>query len=547
MDPKSGEVLALTGPAGVARPAGEVLAPFVYLSAFSRGYTPATMVVDGGDGTDQGGPLRLRTALASGDANVTRQLDELLGRGAVDSTFGLMGLTPSRGEGDDLARLTDVAAGLGLLATGGLQAGAVSDDGIKPSTILAVYSAEGELLYQRQAARRSVISEGLAFLLNDILADEAARPAAMGTGSALDIGRPAAAVTSTSPAEVWTMGYTPDLVGGAWVGAEPGEVLAGVNALNGAAPIWHALLRYASRDLPSETWTMPADVTEIEVCDPSGYLPTPYCPRVVREVFLAGTEPTNSDPLYRPFRINKETGRLATYFTPLDQVEEVVYFVPPPEAEAWARSTGVQAPPSEYDRIPERANAGLDAAIEEPGFFDLVAGQVAIRGRADGSDFESYRLDIGQGLDPRSWTQIGEEQRTPVGAGRLGIWDTSGLSGAAIIRLSVIHQDGTVTTAAVPVTVDNEPPTITMTLPAAGATFAPSDREVAIQVAAADDTQLDHVVVYVDDRPVLNRREAPWLARWPIGGQGKHVLRARAFDAAGNWADSEVVEIQIVR
>jgi len=548
LDPATGEIWALTGPAGEARPAGSVLAPLVYLSAFSRGYTPATMIIDAGNGAEARGPVRLRTALAEGDVSVTDQLLGVLGPAVVESTLDLMGFDSSAAAEGGQVRLDELTAAYGLLANRGLQAGAGSDAGVEASTILAVYSPEGEALYRIRPERRSVISEGLAFLLNDILSDEAARREAYGPSSALQVGRPAATVTGQTTADNYVLGYTPQIAGGVRVEAEPGETLDGVHALNGAAPIWHALMRYASRNLPPEDWPTPLDVTELDVCDPSGYLPTPYCPRVVREVFLVGTEPTHSDTLYRPFRINKETGRLATYFTPLDQVEEIVYFVPPPEAEAWAAAAGLEAPPNEYDRIPAPAATAVDVRLTLPTFFSIVAGEVDVMGSAAGEAFASHRLDAGEGLDPRAWLQIGEASEAPVRNGRLGRWDTSGWSGAGILRLSVVRQDGTVETAAVPVTVDNLPPTVEVVLPMEGAEFTPpADREAAIQVEASDDTLLDRVVIFVDDRPVLTRDDPPWSVHWPLGKDGEHIVRARAYDAAGNWADSQEVVIRVVR
>lgn len=555
LDPATGEVRALTGPAGEPRAAGSALAPLVYLSAFSRGYTPATMIIDAGEGDEARGPIRLRTALADGDVSTADQLLDLLGPGVVASTLGQMGLgLPPESLGAEAGgaqvRLDDLAAAFGLLANRGIQAGAAAaqGDGVDASTIQAVFGPEGEELYRMTPERRSVISEGLAFLLNDILGDETARTAAFGPGSALDIGRPSATVTGSTPSDNWALGYTPRLLAGVWVGAQAGEPLEGVHALNGAVPIWHALMRYASRDLPAESWAMPPDVTELDVCDPSGYLPTAYCPRVVREVFLLGTEPTHTDTLYRPFRINRETGRLATYFTPLDQVEEVVYFVPPPEAEAWAEAAGLEPPPAEYDRISLPAGPDGSVHLSSPAFFDVVGGEVAVTGTAAGDGFASYRLDVGEGLDPRAWLQIGQGQEAPVRNGRLGRWETSGWDGAAILRLTVVREDGTVETAAVPVTVDNRAPTVEIVLPGEGASFtAPADKEVPIQVEASDDTLLERVVIFVDDRAVLTRSEPPWSLRWPLGAAGEHTIRARAYDGAGNWTDSEEVTIRVVR
>jgi hypothetical protein len=489
----------------------------------------------------------LRTALAKGDAGVTGQLREALGPGIVDSTLELTGLDAGEGQPVRLDRLT---AAFGVLANRGVQAGAVSDEQgvVEPSTILSVQSPEGDVLYQARPGRRSVISEGLAFLLNDILSDEAARLKLYGPGSPLQVGRPVASVVGATSTDTWAVGYTPDIVVGTWVGADAGETMTGVHALNGAAPIWHALLRYASRDTAPTDWPVPPDVSELEVCDPSGYLPTPYCPQVVREVFLSGTEPTHSDTLYRPFRINRETGRLATYFTPLDKIDEVVYFVPPPEAEAWAEAEGLEAPPNEYDRIDVPGTVRSDARLTAPGFFDVVNGTVEVVGTAAGEGFASYRLDVGEGLDPQAWLQVGEVQESPVRSGRLGRWDTSAVDGAAILRLSVVLQDGTVETAAVPLTVDNQPPSVEIVVPADGAEFArASSRGISVQAEASDNTGLDRMVFFVDDVPYATVSGPPWTAPWPLGATGEHLVRVRAYDVAGNWEDSDEAVIRLVR
>jgi len=550
LDPSRGEILALVGPADEPQPASGALEPLLYLSAFSKGYTPATMLIDG----DGRGPMRLRTALTEGSSSVANQLLDGVGAQTVARTLTQLGVATEAAGLDSLERfplrLDDLAAALGVLGQGGLQAGvaAVDGGGLEPSLILAVQRPDGGVLYRAEVDRRSLTSEGLAFLLNDILSDAEARARRYGPGNAFEVGRPAAVVTAQSEAVAWAAGYTPQRVVAVWASAERGEALSGVTPLNGATPVWQALTRYAHRDLPVAAWRMPPDVTQVDVCDPSGYLPTPYCPRVEGEVFLLGTEPAHADTFYRPFRINRETGRLATYFTPLDKIEEVVYFVPPPEAEAWAQAAGLALPPQEYDWIPSPGSPDPEVHLAAPEFFAVVAGQVTVRGTAAGDAFASYRLDAGAGLDPRSWLQIGGDRTAPARNDVLGQWDTTGLHGVYILRLTVVRENGTAETAAVPVTVDNRPPEVRIIVPADGQSYsAPEDREAAVQVEVFDGTGLDRVVIYLDGRLLATVSEAPWSVRWPLGAAGEHTIRARAYDVAGNWADSEQVTFTVVR
>jgi len=201
-----------------------------------------------------------------------------------------------------------------------------------------------------------------------------------------------------------------------------------------------------------------------------------------------------------------------------------------------------------YDRMVPPAASNPDVQLMTPGFFDVVSDVVQVRGTAAGEGLASFGLQTGEGLDPQAWLQIGTNQGIPVHDGALGRWDTTGLQGVYILRLTVVHDDGSVTIAAVPLTVDNRPPEVDVVLPAQGASFdARTDHEVPIQVEASDETRLARVVIYVDGRPVETRTGAPWSVRWPLGEAGDHTIRARAYDVAGNWADAAEVTFAVVR
>ncbi len=554
IDPETGELLALSGPVNEIRAAGSALNPFVVLSAFSRGQTPGSMVVDGGAGGL--GPMRLHTALAAGVDAVVDPLGEKLGADVVGRTMEQMGIEIEH-PADALDRsagvpLIDLTSAYAILANQGVAVGTPGRNlgAVEATSLREVWSAEGRLVGMPARRGSSILSEGLAYLMNAILADEAGRSTTVGRGTSLDPGRPAAVVTGSDGRGTvsWAVGYTPRRVVGVWVGSHQGEVMQAVHALNGAAPIWNAALRTAVAGLPPEGWTPPADVVEIEVCDPSGYLPTPYCPQVVKEVFLLGTEPTYPDTLFRPLRVNRETGRLATFFTPLDQVEERVFFLPPEEAVAWASAAGLETPPTEYDRIPLLMDADPEVRLLSPGAFALFGGEVELRGTAAGDEFSAYRLFAGEGLDPTAWLQIGEVGTSPVANGVLGRWSTGARNGAYILRLTVERRDGSLETSAVPVTIDNLAPRVQIVFPLDGSLFqARAASGAPIQVDVADEGGVVRVVVFVDGRMVADLGSEPWSLRWVLGLAGEHTIRARAFDGAGNWAESDEVTIEVER
>jgi hypothetical protein len=251
--------------------------------------------------------------------------------------------------------------------------------------------------------------------------------------------------------EAWAVGYTPFRVVVTWTAA---QIEAESVSPRLPAVLWNALMQFASRDLPRDGWPVPQGVSVMNVCDPSGLLPTADCPNVVSEVFTNGNEPTQVDTLYRAYYVNRETGSLATVFTPPQLVEKRVYMIVPLEAKEWALAAGIPVPPDSYDAIqPPPRNPAVN--ISAPELFAQVQGKVQILGTAAGADFVSYRLQVGKGLNPQEWIQIGSDESNPVENGQLGEWDTTGLSGLYAVQLIVVRTDQRVETAVTQVTIEN--------------------------------------------------------------------------------------------
>jgi len=219
--------------------------------------------------------------------------------------------------------------------------------------------------------------------------------------------------------------------------------------------LWNALIDSASQSQPPDGWSAPASVRTVNVCDPSGMLPTKDCPSVVSEVFLSGNEPIQADTLYRTFAVNRETGFLATVFTPHEVIENRVYMVVPPEAQGWAKSANIPVAPTAYDAI-QAGPVNPEVRITTPALFDEVKGEVQIKGTAAGKDFDRYRVLAGEGLDPEKWIQVGSDASTPVEDGLLVTWDTTGLDGLYAVELQVIRSDQRVDSMVMQVTVNNK-------------------------------------------------------------------------------------------
>ena len=553
LDPQRGEILAASGSILQLQPGGPALSPFVYLTAFSRGRSPSSMVLDIGPSPEESyGPVRMRTALASLLPGAEASLLIALGEDSIHRTLSQLGLRLQPGEDGELREeqvgVLDMARTYGVLAAGGRGLGIDLNNGtIAPTIVLRVEEAGGTRLFEYSPAERAIVSPQLAFLLVNVLSDEPARWPSLGQPNLLEIGRPAAALSGNSPEMQtnWAVGFTPQRVVAVWLAGSP---LQGVDRLNGAATIWHAVTRFALAGLPTQGWQVPPGLAELEVCDPSGLLPTAYCPEVVREFFIQGSEPTHYDNLYQPFRINAETGKLATLFTPLASIEERVFFIPPLEAQEWARAVGLEQPPEVYDTLPSAPSFPTGARIVSPAPFGILGAEVSVLGDASSEDFRYYRLQYGQGLNPARWIQIGEDQQDQVENGRLGVWSTDGLNGLYTLQLLVILQDGQVRTAATPVTLDNQPPLVQILSPEQGQEFRlGSQPSVLLQADASDEVKLERVEFLVNGRRVGTVTTGPFRFSWTLPTRtGAYEVLVRASDAAGNQAESQPVAIEIV-
>jgi membrane peptidoglycan carboxypeptidase len=459
-DPKMGQILAVIGetfqgqetPLIAAHNPGSTLDAFIYLTGFTRGLSPASLIWDIPGKTDvqnfdgqYHGPIRLRIALANDYPAPAAQVLSQMGVENVDKISSSFGISRK----EELS-LLDAAGAFGVFARQGVYFGQAFGEAFQPVSMLRVQGDDGSIWLDWSTPQaKPVVTPGLAYLMNHALSDESARVGALRSSNLLDLGIPAAVkLGQTDDAlDTWTIGYSPERVVTVWTGTRQKSDLApGIPAV-----LWNALMQIASQNLPPDGWTLPADVSVINVCDPSGMLPTAECPNLVSEVFLNGNEPVQADNMYRKYSVNRETGLLATVFTLPQLIEDRVYFVVPAEARSWAEGAGLAIPPANYDVI-QAPQINPKVNITAPALFSEVSGNVEIKGTAAGDEFVSYRLLVGQGLNPQEWIQVAEGKE-PITGGLLARWDTKGLSGLYAVQLQVLRNAQKVDTAIIQVTV----------------------------------------------------------------------------------------------
>lgn len=335
IDVKTGEVVAFVGSkdyfnddidgqvnvANSLRQPGSSIKPVIYAEAFSKGYRPESVMYDlitqfsaGGkpyqpqnyDGKERG-PVTFRQAL-QGSLNIPAvKVLYLVGvKRAVEfaSELGYSTLTDPDRYGLSLVlggaevKLIEHTNAYATFAREGL---------FKPYvTVLKVQDNSGTVLEEhRDQAEKRVLPRETARILNNVLSDNSARAYIFGANNHLTLsGRPVAAKTGTTNDyhDAWTLGYTPQLATGVWVGnSDNAEMKQRADGSVIAAPIWQKYMNTVLAASPVEGFKAPE--------------PLPSCDR---PMLCGGTGS-------RTVKINSETGRLASPYTPTSKIKEVTY------------------------------------------------------------------------------------------------------------------------------------------------------------------------------------------------------------------------------
>lgn len=351
-DPETGEILAMVGSrdyfdaaadgnfnvATALRQPGSSIKPLNYAYGIeSKRYTAASLISDSPivyhtRGSEPYAPrnydnrfrgnVTLRTSLASSlnvpavkvlaSYGVTKMIEQGTRMGITTWTSPeRYGLSLTLGGGE--VKLSDMTVLYGTFANYGKT--------VRLVPILSVTDSKGVVLEDKTCAEKSSsivskliskvyaaeapatspcsyqsLDERVAYIITDILKDNAARTPAFGPNSLLNIpGHTEVAVktgTTQNLRDNWAIGYTKDYVVAAWVGNNDNTPMRYVaSGITGATPIWHNIMKGLLADKPVENWHLPAGISSQQICPTTGTLPCEGCGGKT-EYFLPGTEPT---------------------------------------------------------------------------------------------------------------------------------------------------------------------------------------------------------------------------------------------------------------
>lgn len=293
------------------RQPGSSFKPFNYIYAFEHGLAPGTTVLDAplsipdpGNASDGGyysptnydhtyhGTVTLRVALQNSlniPAVKVEQYSATCGTCDHNGLWNIadqamkQGITSLKSDNPDCCgysltlgglshgvRLVEETAAYGAFGTTGKL--------VPPTAIVQVRDrTTGAVLWDvhKQSPPPQVIPPEYAYIMNNVLSDDASRctpqVCEFGLGSDLTLnGRPVATKTGTTNSftDNWTVGYTPQLVTGVWVGNTDYSQMQGTTGITGAAPIWHNYMTYAVNELhlPPVDFPEPSGVYSGSLC-----------------------------------------------------------------------------------------------------------------------------------------------------------------------------------------------------------------------------------------------------------------------------------------
>ncbi len=380
------------------RQPGSAIKPINYVTAFKHGWTPATPIYDlrtnfpDGNGRPpfvplnydgrEHGLLSARVALASSlnipavktlystsskdQNNFPRPLAMLdtarsLGITTLSDEQGrprqTYGLALTLGGGD--VKLIELARAYSVFANQGAA--------VERITYSKIVDGKGKVIYDLRGKDKPKVtcahfdpaagdeqpdangfcakSAPYAYLITNILSDDNARLLGFGPNSVLKVSRPAAVKTGTTDdfRDNWTIGWTPDLLVGVWVGNANNSPMQNVSGVSGAAPIWHNLMERVLKDTPPRDFPVPPGIVQAEICTDSGLLATEWCPPDHRrvEIFVAGHEPTQPDNVWQKIKACSSEG---IFQVPPHDIDDLI---PYEQIWGWAQHMGWRVPPPE--------------------------------------------------------------------------------------------------------------------------------------------------------------------------------------------------------
>ena len=319
VDPRNGYIKAMVGGKNYSdnqfnravsgsRQPGSAFKPFVYLTALKSGkFTPVTRVKSEptvftyDDGKKTYAPsnfgnkypndyIDMREAIAKSDNIYAVHTILEVGAENVIDTAKKLGIRsplqplPSLALGAFPVSPLEMASAFGVIANQGVR--------VEPTAILRIESANGKVLYEAQPKQERVIEPEYTYVLTNLMQSVFAEG---GTAARVagQLKRPAAGKTGTTNTDAWFVGFTPELSTAVWIGYDRDRAISAAESYK-AAPIFAEFTERSLAAIPPKIFPMPDRVTSVYIDPATGKIASEGCPNARLEVFVKGTEPTET-------------------------------------------------------------------------------------------------------------------------------------------------------------------------------------------------------------------------------------------------------------
>lgn len=174
--------------------------------------------------------------------------------------------------------------------------------------------------------------------------------------------------TSYGHRDAWSIGYSPELTIGVWIGNFNGTGAPALSGAEAAAPILFALFTALSGEKAHQWFTEPANLKTRQVCALTGLPLSPHCPTSTSDVYIPGISSVRECHIHKSIQVDIATGeRLCSSCRPGRHFDEKTIAMWPAEVATWLNANGFavsQLPPHNTDCT--RLLAGKQPIILSP-------------------------------------------------------------------------------------------------------------------------------------------------------------------------------------
>lgn len=327
MESDTGRIIALVGGRDYSksqynratssyRQVGSTIKPILYYAALENGFTSSTcftsqettftfsnqQLYSPKNYSDVYGnkPISLAAAIAYSDNIYAVKTILFLGEESLISMAQRLGINsklpevPSIALGTSEMNIMEITSAYAAFSNLGYK--------VEPHLITKIEDNNGNVLYEKEEVKESVLNPSLVYILNNLLTNTYDKelidynyPTVIGIANKLS--RKYSIKSGTTATDSWTIGYTPDIVTSIWVGYDDNREIASTDYMYTKRIFADTMEEYLSGS--EESWyTMPSNVVGVLV-DPINGLPVTEKSQKKKVLYyLKGTEPTNNQVVF---------------------------------------------------------------------------------------------------------------------------------------------------------------------------------------------------------------------------------------------------------